>query len=490
MKKLIYVLLAFICVVPLMAQEWKSPHSLNEEQQAPAVLLPYPKEVHWLKGCIPVTKRGDWKLVGKDGEMIRSAWRGFLSDLPEGKTGTSVVCELVEDASQLPEEGRAEGYTLQVGEGKVTIGAVKEAGFFNALQTLRQLIARGKGVPYCTMKDWPAFPVRGFHEDCGRNFQTIESLKRQLDLASRLKVNYFHWHLTDHPGWHIQCKAYPQLNDPKYRTRDLNDTYSYKQIRDLIKYARERNITIIPELDMPGHSSYFNKAFGFSMHSEEGMKVLEDLIREFCKEVPAKDCPILHIGADEVRVPNAKEFVARMSKLLISLGRSPMQWGGPRDLPVGEHSINQRWVDGGEMADRSIKPETVKCRTIDSSVGYSNLFDPAMLVRRWFFMRPCGAGKGDDLRMGALICNWPDIRVADKSTIPLHSAQWPGLCAMAERAWEETPTAMVSPPICLRRIPRQRALSCCSKNALLSCVRRSLKRNISPTGASMRRNGR
>ncbi len=436
MRKLTYVLFTFICVIPLMAQEWKSPHSLDEEQQAPVVLLPYPKEVRWLEGSMPVTRRDDWKLVGEDGEMIRTAWRGLLSDLSAGKTGARVVCRLVTDSSQLPEEGRAEGYTLHVSKNEVEIHAAHEAGFFNALQTLRQLATNGKNLPCCEIKDWPAFAVRGFHEDCGRNFQTIESLKRQLDIASRLKVNYFHWHLTDHPGWHIQCKAYPQLNDPKYRTRDLNDTYSYKQIRELIKYARERNITIIPEVDMPGHSSYFVKAFGFPMHSEEGMKVLEELIREFCKEVPAKNCPIFHIGADEVSVPNAKEFVERMSNLLLSLGRSPMQWGGPRDLPVGEHSINQHWGDGGDMVDQSIKPESVKCRTIDSSMGYSNLFDPAMLVRRWFFMRPCGVGKGDDLRMGVLFCTWPDIRVADKSTIPLHSAQWPGLCAMAERAWE------------------------------------------------------
>ena len=87
------------------------------------------------------------------------------------------------------------------------------------------------------------------------------------------------------------------------------------------------------------------------------------------------------------------------------------------------------------MVAKSLKPETVKCKSIDSTPGYTNLFDPGMLVRRWFFMRPCGVAKGDEKKMGVLICTWPDIRVEDKSLIPLHSAQWPGLCAMAERAW-------------------------------------------------------
>lgn len=437
MKKcVLFVLSVVLTAAPLLAQEWKSPHSLDEEQNAPAVLLPYPKEVQWKKSKLPLGKQDDWKLEGKKGKMISTAWRGFLSALPAGQSGSSMLCRLVEDAATLPKEGESEGYTLQVSKKGVEIHAAHEAGFFNALQTLRQLAAGGKSLPCCKIKDWPAFSVRGFHHDCGRNFQTIESLKRQLDLASQLKVNYFHWHLTDHPGWHVQSKAYPQLNDPKNRTRDVDDTYSYEQIRELIKYARARNITVIPELDMPGHSSYFNKTFGFPMHSEEGMKVLEELIREFCKEVPAKDCPIFHIGADEVRVPNAKEFVAHMSNLLISLGRTPMQWGGPRDLPVGEHSISQRWGEGDRDPNSSMDPKSVHCRTIDSGMGYSNLFDPAMLVRRWFFLRPCGVGKGDDQRMGALICNWPDMRVDDKSKIPLHSAQWPGLCAMAERAWE------------------------------------------------------
>ncbi len=440
-KRAIACIVAGMMGAGIAAAEWTSPHPLQWERKAPAALIPFPQKVEWGKEKLPIPGREQWKLVygfakpekGKD-KRVQTAWEGLMNDLPAGKKKSEapVTCTLKQADGQ---DIHGEGYRLTVGSDGVTIEAAETAGFFNGLQTLRQLVAGGKNLRYCQIVDWPAFAVRGFHEDCGRNFQSIESLKRQLDIASRLKVNYFHWHLTDNPGWHVQCKAYPQLNDARHRTRDLHDTYSYDQIRELIAFARDRNITIIPELDMPGHSQYFVKAFGFAMHTEEGMKVLEDLIREFCKEIPAEDCPIFHIGADEIKVPNAKEFVSRMSNLLLSLGRTPMQWGGPRDLPVGEHSISQRWGEGGEMVDRSLKPETIQCRTIDSSMGYTNLFDPAMLVRRWFFMRPCGVGKGDEQKMGVLICNWPDMRVDDKSSIPLHSAQWPGLCAMAERAW-------------------------------------------------------
>ncbi|MCQ2371518.1 MAG: beta-N-acetylhexosaminidase [Akkermansia sp.] len=417
--------------------EWTSPIPVQAEADAPCTLLPFPQKVEWKKGALPYGKTvnitGDTK-----GRMVKTAAKALAREAGEfGKAGAAplAVALKIDPAATAPEHAD-EGYRLSITAKGVGISAAKEAGLFNGLQTLRQLVADSrKGLPLCEIEDWPAFRMRGFMHDCGRNFQTIDSLKHQLDLASRFKVNYFQWHLTDHPAWHVQCKCRPVLNDPSKRTRDVNDTYSYDQIRELFRYAADRNIQIIPELDMPGHSSYFDRCFGFKMHTEQGMKILEELLDEFCKEVPKDICPIVHLGADEVRIPNAKEFVKRMSDFLIARGRIPAQWGGPRDLPVGEDSISQRWGEGGEMVEKSLKPETIKCHSFDSTIGYTNLFDPALLVRRYFFMRPCGSAKGDELKMGVMICNWPDARVEDKRNIARHSAQWPGMLAMAERAW-------------------------------------------------------
>ena len=389
--------------------------------------------------------RGEWELAGDmaDGAMVQTAWQGLLSTLPEKTTGRRTRCELrlVEPTAlfftgmltqDAPPQGHEEAYVLCITSKGVGINACTEAGFFYALQTLRQLVAaQGAGLTSAFVVDWPAFPVRGFMHDCGRNFQSIESLKRQIDIASRLKLNYFHWHLSDYPAYHLECKKYPVLNAPEHRTRDKADTYTYDQVRDLIAFAKARHITIIPEIDMPGHSDYFVRAFGFEMHTEQGIKVLEDILEEICTELSAEDCPIIHIGADEVSVPNAKEFIARMSKKLAEHGRTPMQWEGPWDLPVGESSIAQRWVQG----KASQAADSIKQPTVDSSIGYSNLMDPALLVRRWFFMQPCGVARGDELRRGAIFCTWPDRRVEDKSLIPQQSPQWPGMCAMAERAW-------------------------------------------------------
>ncbi len=438
-NRYILPLLALGCLFsPLSAfGEWTSPIPVQAEADAPCTLLPFPQKVEWKGGALPFGKSLDTHIDTK-ARMLRTAVTGLAGDVKTrgAEDAPALKLTLKLDPAATAPENAAEGYTLKITAKGVQIAAVQEAGLFNGIQTLRQMVAGcKKRLPFCEIEDWPAFRMRGFMHDCGRNFQTIESLKRQLDLASRFKVNYFQWHMTDHPAWHVQCKCRPVLNDPAKRTRDKNDTYTYDQIRELFRYAADRNIQIIPELDMPGHSSYFDRCFGFKMHTEQGMKVLEELLDEFCKEVPREMCPIVHIGADEVRIPNAKEFVKRMSDFLIARGRIPAQWGGPRDLPVGEDSISQRWGEGGEMVEKSLKPETIKCHSFDSTIGYTNLFDPGLLVRRYFFMRPCGSATGDELKMGVMICNWPDARVEDKRNIARHSAQWPGMLAMAERAW-------------------------------------------------------
>lgn len=416
---------------------WQSPISEAAEKAAPCTLLPFPQQVEWQAGRLPFGT----SLVMKDSPedaLMATATKGLKQDLRQYGKGEApaLTVSLVLKDNAVAKENAKEGYTLTINQKGVKIAAATTKGLFYGCMTLRQMLADSKkGLPYCNITDWPAFPVRGFMHDCGRNFQTIEALKKEIDLAARFKVNFFHWHLTDHPGWHVESKAYPVLNDPEKRTRDKNDTYTYKQIRELFTYAAARNIQIIPEIDMPGHSSYFERCFGFKMHEEKGMEVLEKALDEFCKEIPKELAPYFHIGADEVRVPNAKEFVSRMSNFLMARGRTPAQWGGPRDLPVGEHSICHRWGEGGEMVERSLKADSFKCPSFDSAIGYTNLFEPALLVRRYFFMRPCGVGRGDEKHLGPIVCTWNDNRVEDKRNIARHNVHWPGIMTMAERAW-------------------------------------------------------
>ena len=440
----------------LCSAEWKSPHPLSLEEEAPNALIPFPREVKWEKDKLQLPDTAHWVLKSKAAGLedkdncVQLAWTGLMKDIKgKGKEKLTVKLKKAKDFSDRMQE---EGYTLSVTPKGITITAAARAGFFYGLQTLRQLVNGKKSIPCCTIKDWPAFKYRGYMQDCGRNFRKIERLKKEIDLAARLKVNTFHWHLTEYPAWHIQCKSYPELNAAKHRTRDLNDTYSYAEIRELFEYARSRCITIIPELDMPGHSAYFERAFGFKMHTPEGMKIVSKLLDEFCKEIPASICPIVHFGADEVRIPNAAEFVGMVTGKLQEHNRIPVQWASNRDLPVADTSIEQRWGEGPNTADKSINPERITRRAFDSTMGYANLLDPAMLVRRYFFMRPCGVAEGDEKKLGTIICIWPDGKVDNKEWIPGFCAMWPGMMAMAERAWvggeangDALPLAMPAP---------------------------------------------
>jgi hexosaminidase len=329
-----------------------------------------------------------------------------------------------------------EGYQLVVNEAGVTIIGHDEAGIFYAVQTLRQMLRRDAGkvtLPFCKIEDAPAFPLRGFMHDTGRNFQTVESLKKQIDLFAAYKLNTFHWHLTDNPAWRPQSHLFPQLNDPKFRTagRDPDLSYSFDQIRDLIRHAKVRHVTVIPELDMPGHSEYFPKAFGFGMGTPKGMEVLEKLIDEFCAEISKDDCPYLHLGADEVHIPNPDEFIRRMTARVRANGRIPILWK-PGLKPADNETLVQIWGDEAYAGDVTKITNPI----IDSGGGYLNSIDPQFLPQRYFFWQAGRVPKADAMHPGGILCLWPDVRVDDKANIFRHSPVWPTLLAFSESIWQ------------------------------------------------------
>ena len=189
------------------------------------------------------------------------------------KVSVKTVDAKVDARLRLPDEG----YTLDIKGSTAVLRAKTARGLVWARATLRQLEDADGRVPRVRIQDYPAFPIRGFMHDTGRNFRPVELLKKELDLFSFYKLNVFHWHLTDNPAWRIECKAYPQLNDPQYQRkgRDEGKFYTYDEIREVIAYAKERGVTIVPEIDMPGHSKFFDTTFGCSMASPKGREVLK-----------------------------------------------------------------------------------------------------------------------------------------------------------------------------------------------------------------------
>lgn len=326
----------------------------------------------------------------------------------------------------------AEGYKLRIDGGSAVITAKDSVGLIWAQATLRQLCCPDSIVADVTVTDWPAFPIRGFMYDTGRNFRSIDALERDIRLFSDYKVNVFHWHLTDYPAWRIECKAYPQLNDSAFRRqgRDVDSTYTYDQIRHIIAYARERGITVIPEIDMPGHSTYFDSTFGFPMASPEGMNVLDTLLREFLAEI-GPECPYIHIGSDEVRIDNAGEFMTFCEGVVRKSGRTPVSWNP--GLPVSPFTVRQIW--SGNIGRDIESSGTYDGPYIDSYQGYLNLGHPVANTAKYFLHRHCGRAEADSLALGGILCLWNDVRVADKSRLLPHNGMPNGLLAFAESIW-------------------------------------------------------
>ena len=175
----------------------------------------------------------------------------------------------------------SEAYRLQVTENGIEIEASGDAGFFYARQTLKQLASDQNGtwiIPCLKIEDRPRVGFRSFLLDSGRQYQKVSTIKKYIDMAALLKMNYFHWHLTEGLGWRIEIKKYPRLTSIGSKRRESEigtwnsgksdgtpheGFYTQEQIRDIVQYAARRNITIVPEIEMPGHASAAAVAYPF-----------------------------------------------------------------------------------------------------------------------------------------------------------------------------------------------------------------------------------
>ena len=344
----------------------------------------------------------------------------------------SITLELV---SSIPEilNNRDEAYTLDIDKQSVFIKATTCKGIFYAIQTLKQLVVHANSNNYfqgCSIIDWPAFSVRGFMQDVGRNYMSPEFLKEQIDVMAAYKLNFFHFHVTDNPGWRLESKKYPQLQSPAATYRKPGLFYSQSAFLDLLNYCAERNITIVPEFDIPGHSLAFRKAFGIEKMSDPRVKlILLDLIDELCDLVPVEKMPYLHIGTDEVG-GNEKPAIDLLPALIEKVknrGRQPIVWRPGFSIKEDSSSITQLWSSAGRPL--------VGHRYLDSRLNYLNHLDPLNGMGLLFFDQICQASKGDSLRLGGVLCCWNDNMLVDESNVVKQNPIYPGIVTYSESAW-------------------------------------------------------
>ncbi len=375
----------------------------NEKPQAPAPptgaaigyhLIPLPSSLKPGQGQFTIT--GDTKiLLASSDEGLKTA-AAHLAALLIKATGTTIApVEGTEQKDAIlfsldPSIASDEGYSLSVSPFEVSIRAKTGAGAFYAVQTLRQLMPTeaesGKtaslSIPCVEITDAPRFGYRGMHLDVGRHFFGVDDVKKYIDLLALHKFNRFHWHLTEDQGWRIEIKKYPRLQEvascrPETLIGHYNDNpqkfdgkkycgyYTQEEAREIVRYAAERFIMVIPEIEMPGHAQAAIAAYpelgctgkpvnvftkwGVSEDvfcpNEATFKFLEEVLTEVMDIFPSK---YIHIGGDEcpktqweqskfcqelIRKNKLKDahglqsyFIQRMEKFLNSKGRSIIGW--------------------------------------------------------------------------------------------------------------------------------------------------------------------
>lgn len=186
--------------------------------------------------------------------VLKSEWEAFIvnagGELAD-KAAAEIKIELlpVIDGVKLNPD---EAYRLSVSGKLIKIEAVTERGVYWALQTLRQLEKKkGKKSLFagCEIVDWPAFRIRGFMQDVGRSYISVEELKREIEILSRFKINVFHWHLTENQAWRLESKIFPMLNDSINTVRMPGKYYTLEEARELVDFCKQHQVMLIPEID-------------------------------------------------------------------------------------------------------------------------------------------------------------------------------------------------------------------------------------------------
>ena len=382
-------------------------------------IIPKPAEMKVEKGFFVITNQTEI-VYTKNSEKTAIYLAGYL------KKYYRINCNLSNDvhrkkAIYLMFVGSLESeyiYGLEINKLGITIEGTAE-GVFNGVQTLIQLLPIKKDkleVPFVSIVDHPRFSYRGMHLDCGRHFFPVDFIKKYIDYLALHKYNYFHWHLTEDQGWRIEIKKYPRLTEfGAWRNGTIvgrypgkgNDSiryggyYTQEQIKEIVKYAADRYITVVPEIEMPGHSSaaiasypelscfseeptkkYYPKQCAWNGDTigkqvqqtwgifddvycagkENTFQFIEDVLDEVMALFPSK---YIHVGGDECpknnwkRCPNCQSriknenlknehelqsyFIQRVEKYLNNKGRTLIGWDEILEGGLAPKAVVMSW---------------------------------------------------------------------------------------------------------------------------------------------------
>ena len=452
-------------------------------------LMPLPAKAERGDGALRIDGNFQIAFAGHREPRLDRAGQRFLQTLrretgivflPANKSSANPTLLVTTDhESKLVQElGEDESYTLDVTSSGAKLHAVNPLGVLRGMQTFLQLVGitpDGFVTPAVHIEDRPRYPWRGLLIDSGRHFLPLEVIKRNLDGMEAVKMNVFHWHLSENQGFRVESRKYPKLHeqgsDGLY--------YTQEEIRDIVEYARDRGIRVVPEFDMPGHSTawfvgYPELASGSGPYAierkwgvfdpamdptdEKTYKFLNELIGEMAKLFPDQ---YFHIGGDEV---NGKEwdanpkiqafkkshkiktntelqayFSGRVQELVTKRKKTPVGWDEILVPGVSKSIVIQSW-------------RGVNALSAAAKDGYRGILsngyylDLGWSAARHYAVDPLGGPAATltadqkQLILGGESCIWSEYVNAEN----IDSRVWPRNAAIAERLWSPEGTTDVA----------------------------------------------
>src|SRR5579863_6709470 len=450
-----------------------APFSLSQTQTQ-LNLMPMPASVQTGSGRLAITQTFSVAATGNHDASLDRGIRDFMVQLSRKtgipfrpKAGAAATLEVHADRGReaVQQLGEDESYELTVTDSGAKLNAATPLGVLHGLQTFLQLVQitpAGFAVPIVTIKDQPRFAWRGTLIDVSRHFIPIDVLKRNIDGLAAVKMNVLHWHLSDDQGFRAESKVFPKL------TGDGSDGmyYTQEEIRNVIAYAHDRGIRVVPEFDMPGHSrswviGYPDLASGpgpFTLESgdpildptrETTYKFLEKFIAEMAKLFPDA---YFHIGGDEVdgkqwdANPKIQEFIhahgmknnqdlqayfnQRLQKIVAKNHKVMVGWDEILHPDLPKTIVVQSWRGQASLAEAAKQGYS----GLLSSGYYLDLMWPAA---RHYAVDPMAdaaaalSPQEKSLILGGESCQWAEWVTPEN----IDSHIWPRNAAIAERLW-------------------------------------------------------
>jgi len=492
---LIKKIITGVCLLSGLVAKTQTASSLN--------LLPVPSNVEMHTGTFVLTENftvaihvttSDTILVKAVNRMYQTLNRRsglyFKQKYISSKNNSDTASlQVTVDKAVLPSLNADESYVLTITNDRVAINAPTTMGALHGLQTLLQLLDKSQDgrsyFPAVTIKDAPRFSWRGLMIDVSRHFIPVDVLKRNIDAMATVKMNVLHWHLTDNEGFRVESKTFPQLQNKGSN----GDFYTQAQIKDLISFAEERGIIIVPEFDMPGHTKSwfagypqlasapgpyepgppvdFRTAQQMDLRSimqfvnnapfpaiDPSKESTYEFIDKFIGEMSSLfSSPYIHIGADENNgvvwknnpsivgfmkahnIPNTHElqayFVERIHKIVGKYHKQMIGWEELFSNNLAKDVTVQVWQNAS-YAKRALDNGN---SVLISKGFYLDVFMPAYIHYNNPDL-PAGLGNNAKQLRGGEAAQW--CEVADKTNI--ETRIWPRAGAIAERLWSDSAT--------------------------------------------------